>query len=144
MNKHAAKAGLGCLGLIAAVSIGATVFTGGIQWVTAPFRGAVAEREATVANAGYRIGTKDSFYNTCASVQTKEATIESLELELETADESRASRIQTSLTAVRTSRAEAINQYNADAANENKEALRSDKLPESLDLDNYDTVCVVE
>lgn len=141
--KHAVKPVLGLLALLATVSIGLTLFTGGVQWVTAPFRGAVAEREATVANAHYRIGTKASFYNRCASVQTKEATIRNLEEELETADEGRAGRIQTSLTATRASRAEAINQYNADAMNENKEALRSDNLPELLDIDNFETECVV-
>lgn len=142
--KHAVKGLITAFVIVAAISIGMTLFTGGVQWVTAPFRGAVDEREQTVASGDYRIANKNHFYSMCSSVQSKEDSIRNLENERENASEDRQGRIDTSLVALENSRAELIREYNADSANELREALRSDKLPESLDIDNYNTECVVE
>lgn len=116
---------------------------GAFTRATADFRGETGQIERTRADADYRIANYDHFFDLCASVQSKEATIDSLEQELETDPrEQRAEQIQATLTAVRASRAEAINQYNADAAKEATAAqFRASNLPPKLSIDEGETEC---
>ena len=95
------------------------LWSGGLafQYFTADVRGAVSANEQIKAKGEYRIEAYDRFFNACASVQSLEANITAQRAELEaTTDERRRGQLQTNLTAITAGRAEAANQYNADAA----------------------------
>jgi uncharacterized protein with FMN-binding domain len=127
--------------VFAVIVTGVTFATGGVQWITAPFRGSVEANEQTTGDGSYRNATYNHFYNLCSSVMSKEDSIENLELELESGvSDARASQIQESITALRNSRSEAINEYNTDSAKETREFMKDSDLPERLD-ENADTEC---
>lgn len=117
---------------------------GGLQRLTADFRGETSQIEQTEANADYRISAYDRFYDKCASVQTIEGKISNLEEELEaTEDKQRISTLNTSITASKNKREEMINSYNADASKEDTRAkFKASDLPYELDANEEETVCV--
>lgn len=112
---------------------------------TANERGGTQVREKTVADGNYRIAQYDHFFDLCASVQSDEDTIEQLGTEL--ADDltpERASQIKSTLTAVRSNRAESINQYNADARKAGTAGqFRDSALPYQLDKKAEATTCTI-
>lgn len=152
MVKEGAKFGglavLGSLGvLVLAIVIGSMwIFGWGFfQRSTANFRGETEQIEKTRANGDYRIAAYDHFFNLCASVQSKEATIKALEKELERKpgpSESRVEQIYASITANEAIRAETINQYNVDAE---KTAtigqFKASNLPYELNANTEETSC---
>jgi hypothetical protein len=112
---------------------------------TAPWRGAVEKRGLVEGNGSYRIAAYDHFFDLCAQVQSNEASIKNLRRELtakpKPTDE-RAMQINASITALENSRAENINQYNADAAKKYTEGqFRSSGLPYRLSLSTKETPC---
>lgn len=112
--------------------------TGTLQKWTANWRGDVSATEQTQADGQYRIANYNHFFDLCASIQTDEARIQNLE---ETATDS--VKDQTTLTAVKNSRAEKINQYNADAAKEATAGqFRDSGLPYELHMEG-ETTCHV-
>lgn len=112
------------------------------QRLTASFRGETAEREMTQADGRFRLATYEDFYQLCTAAQNSEAQIKSLEEELETdPPESRVTQINSSLTAVRASRASSINEYNSKAGQEHREAFHSNSLPERLSINDGETKC---
>ena len=136
---------VGVVVFFAAVGIVVTLVSGGTSWLTAPFRGEVDAREETVADGAYRNATYNEFYNLCVSVQTAEDSLDSLQMELDQGvTESRATRIQQSMTALRNSRSESINEYNAAVRQETKSFMKDNDLPESLDVNEYGTACTTE
>jgi len=110
---------------------------------TADFRGETEQIERVQADPNYRIAAYEHFYDLCASVQTKEATAVALHEELKSGpSDSRREQINATLTALTSSRAAAINQYNADARKADTKAnfLASD-LPYQLSLLAKETSC---
>lgn len=129
--------------LVAAVIGGMAVF--GLGWfkkTTADFRGSVAATERVHASGAYRIAAYDQFFDRCAGVQAKEATIAALEQERATANEARQQQIDATLTAVRSSRAQDIARYNADASKTDTVGnFLASNLPYSLDVNQESTTC---
>ncbi|MGC9535604.1 hypothetical protein [Streptomyces sp. UG1] len=130
-------------GIAALVTIGLTITLaiGGISWLTAPFRGEVDKRDRTDGSGEFRIATYEEFFGLCSTVQSKEGTIKALEEEDKTASESRRAQIRTSLTALKSSRIEAVNEYNAKAAQEHRSAFKDKDLPPRLDVNDMSTTC---
>jgi hypothetical protein len=138
------KAGIWVIGGIAAlVTVGLiiTLVIGGVSWLTAPFRGEVDQRDRTEGSGAFRIATYEEFFGLCSTVHSKEGTIKTLEEESETASESRRAQIGTSLTALKSSRIEAVDEYNAKAALEHRSAFKDKDLPPRLDVNDMNTTC---
>lgn len=132
--------GIGILAGVLALILVLTYALGGINLITAPFRGHV-EKEERVQSGDYRISAYDQFYDLCSSVQADEDRINNLEDELETAAEDRAAQVKTTITAVKNSRSGKIREYNADARKEGTRGqFRSSDLPYELDNDE-ETTC---
>jgi hypothetical protein len=110
---------------------------------TADFRGTNEQIEKTRADGDYRIAAYDHFYDLCASVQTAENEIKNSEDELdETKDATRRSQIRANITAQKNSRAEKINDYNADARKEGTQGqFRASDLPYQLNVNEEETQC---
>lgn len=127
------------------VGTGTMFATGTIQKWTADWRGDVKVKEQTKANAGFRIGSYDSFFDLCSSVQSDEDAIRNAQEELDaketTAD--RKAKLRQNITATKNTRSETIRDYNAKAANELRGAFKDAALPASLDINNMDTVCAL-
>lgn len=112
---------------------------------TANFRGGTEAIEKTRGSGDFRIASYDHFFNLCAAVQSDEASMDSLNQELTTnPSDERKEQIQANLTALRSSRAEKINQYNADAHKDfTIGQFRDSNLPFTLDSSTENTTCTV-
>lgn len=142
---YATTMGITVLAILSVLVIGTgTMFaTGTIQKWTADWRGDVRVKEQTKANAAWRIGSYESFFASCSSVQSAEDAIRNAEEELkakETADDRKA-KLRQVITAQKNTRAETIRDYNANAANELRAAFKDSGLPAILDVNNYNTEC---
>lgn len=148
MNKFKI-AGSGILAAIAGIAI-IVLLALGIMWgtgtfskETANFRGGVAATEKVFANGANRIAAYEKFYNLCASVEAKEATIKNIEAENAnplTSDERKQTNLIT-LTALKSSRSQAVTQYNADANKTDTQAnFQASNLPYMLSETGV-TVC---
>lgn len=117
----------------------------GVRWVTAEPKGALEAREQIKGSGTFRIAAYNHFYNLCAAVKSDEATIEALNQELATnPSEKRVGQINASITALRSGRAEKINQYNADASKDYTIGqFRSSNLPYQLDSSQEVTLCAI-
>ncbi|MEV8365106.1 hypothetical protein [Streptomyces niveus] len=120
--------------------IGTFVF-GGAGWLTAPFRGEAGERENTVASGAFRQSTYQEFFDLCEAVRNAEGSIEVLDEERETASEARRTQIDQSVTALRVTRIESVNEYNSKAAQEHRAPFRDSDLPYRLDAKDTATTC---
>jgi hypothetical protein len=120
--------------------VGAFAF-GGAGWITAPFRGEVEERERTVASGAFRLTTYEEFFDLCEAVQNAEGTIQVLQQERGSASEARRDRIDESITALRATRIESVNDYNTKAAQEHRAPFRDKDLPYRLDAAAEKTTC---
>lgn len=129
--------------LLVALIFGSIYGVGWVKQITADFRGETEQKEQTIADGSYRIVAYEHFFDLCAAVQTAEDSIASLEAELDTEPpQGRVTQINASITALRNSRADLINQYNADAAKEDtRAAFHSSDLPYQLDNDTEETTC---
>lgn len=130
--------------LVSGVIVLLTLLGLGWRYVLAEPKGKVQAREQ-IQSGSSRIAAYNHFFDLCAQVQSDEATISSLNQELTTGpSESRRGQIQASLTALRSARAEKINQYNADARKDYTIGqFRSSGLPYTLDPTAEATQCVV-
>jgi hypothetical protein len=133
--------------VVIALSTMAIFGFGLFQRGTADFRGKTQQIEQTKANGSYRIASYEKFFDECAAVQDDEASITSLKEELSgnpKPSDSRIGQINASLTALRASRVEKINHYNADARKTATEGqFRASDLPYQLDKTNEETSCTV-
>lgn len=108
------KTALKAIGIfIAAVAIivGIIYLSGGISYLTAPFRGEVAEREITEADGNYRISAYEEFYDLNAQV-------EALNTQICTMKENKSLPVdqrETNVLALTNTRTDLVNEYNADA-----------------------------
>lgn len=148
MDKNTAREGLkistvAVLSIVgvAVLSLGAVFLFGGVSWITAPFRGEVDKREKTVASGDFQIGTYEDFHDLCGQVKTKESAIKALEEEREDASDARKEQIGPSITALKTTRTELINDYNKKSAEEHRKAFKDSDLPYRLDEDAEKTEC---
>lgn len=114
---------------------------GGAQWITAPFRGEADKREDTVGSGEFRRTTYEEFFDLCEAVQNAEGTIQALQEERKAASETRTAQIDQSVTALRATRIESVNAYNAKAAQEHRAPFRDKDLPYRLDAGAERTTC---
>jgi hypothetical protein len=100
------------------------------------------QAEITTSRGDYRIASYDHFTDLCAAVQAKEDQIAVMRAELRHAHGFRRSQLLTNITALRTSRAELIREYNGDATKDfTRGQFRDSDLPYQLDVDDEDTTC---
>jgi hypothetical protein len=116
------------------------------QWqrATADYRGETGMIENVDANAEFRQQAYEKFFDLCASVQTDETRISGLQNERDTTgpSDSRKEQINASITAIQSSRAGKINQYNSDAAKDWTSGQFLDSgLPYRLDVNKEKTTC---
>lgn len=132
-------------GIVALAVLGviATFAFGGANWITAPFRGESEKRENTVGSGAFRQSTYEDFFNLCAAVQDAEGSIQALNEEKGSASQSRKGQIAQSITALKSSRIESINEYNAKARQEHRKAFVDQELPSRLDASATETTCTV-
>lgn len=128
--------------IILAVIVIVTLLGLGWRYVLADPKGKVQAQEQIKSGAS-RIAAYNHFFDLCAAVQSDEASITSLKQELTTKPpESRIVQINASLTALRSARAEKINQYNADARKDYTIGqFKSSGLPYTLVLTREVTQC---
>jgi len=114
----------------------------GFKVLFADAKGSGDVRIQTKGNADYRISAYDRFFDDCAAIQSKEDQIKNLEIEGKTAAADRQTQINSSITALRNSRATLIRQYNADARKEDTRAsFRASDLPYNIDPEVETTTC---
>ncbi|MQY10054.1 hypothetical protein SRB5_01580 [Streptomyces sp. RB5] len=130
----------GVIGLAVLYLIGVFAF-GGAAWITAPFRGETEERENTVGSGAFRQSTYEEFFDLCEAVQNAEGTIRVLQDERKSATETRRSQIDQSITALKATRIESVNEYNAKAAQEHRKPFQDKHLPYRLDAGADKTTC---
>lgn len=121
-----------------------TVGAFAVRWVTADIRGQADAREQTLGDGDFRLAAYDHFFDLCASVQSHEGRLASLQEELDgDPSASRVEQVEASMTAVRSQRREAINSYNADAAKDYTAGqFRDADLPYELSINAEETRCV--
>ncbi|MGW3979220.1 hypothetical protein [Streptomyces mirabilis] len=130
----------GVIGLAVLYVIGAFAF-GAAGRITAPFRGEADERENTVGSGEFRQTTYEEFFDLCEAVQNAEGTLQVLQAERKTASETRTTQIDQSITALKASRIESVNDYNSKAAQEHRAPIRDKDLPYRLDATAERTTC---
>ncbi|MFD5840859.1 hypothetical protein [Streptomyces chartreusis] len=131
---------VGVVGLAVLYVIGAFAF-GGAGWITAPFRGEAERRENTVGSGEFRQTTYEQFFDLCEAVQNAEGTVQALQEERKAASETRKTQIDQSITALRATRIESVNEYNSKARQEHRAPFRDKDLPYRLDADAERTTC---
>ncbi|MFG2741534.1 hypothetical protein [Streptomyces chartreusis] len=131
---------VGVVGLAVLYVIGAFAF-GGAGWITAPFRGEAEKRENTVGSGEFRQTTYEQFFDLCEAVQNAEGTIQALQEERKAASETRKTQIDQSITALKATRIESVNEYNSQARQEHRAPFRDKDLPYRLDSDAERTTC---
>ncbi|MFJ4848732.1 MULTISPECIES: hypothetical protein [unclassified Streptomyces] len=114
---------------------------GGAGWMTAPFRGKAEERNNTVGSGVFIQTTYEEFFDLCEAVQNAEGTIQVLQEERKSASPTRATQIDQSITALKTTRIESVNDYNSKAAQEHRAPFRDKNLPYRLDVAAKHTTC---
>jgi hypothetical protein len=138
-------AGISLLAIVVTAALVVGLTAAGLAWryVIAEPRGKV-QQEEILQRGQNRIARYDHFFNLCAAVQSDEATIGALTQELATDPPvSRVTQINATITALRSGRAEKINQYNADARKSGTIAqFRSSDLPFQLVHTEEVTSCV--
>ncbi|XUL91994.1 hypothetical protein ACQ86D_39810 [Streptomyces galilaeus] len=130
----------GVIGLAVLYTIGVFAF-GAAGWITAPFRGEEDKRDNTVGSGEFRQTTYEEFFDLCEAVQNAEGTIQALQDERKAASETRTAQIDQSITALKASRIESVNDYNAKAAQEHRAPFRDKDLPYRLDPAAKRTSC---
>ncbi|MFF2653124.1 hypothetical protein [Streptomyces sp. NPDC058045] len=113
----------------------------GTNWISAPFRGAAEARDDTAGSGTFRLTTYEEFFDLCENAQNAEGSIDVLNDERKHATSARRSQIDQSVSALRVSRLEAINDYNAKAAEEHRAPFHDRHLPYGLDADAKKTQC---
>lgn len=106
---------------------------GVVRWVSAPTRGKLQAREQ-INSGAFRIAAYNHFFDLCAAVQSDEARLEAQYVSLSTATGEDVARIQANIAGITSDRADAVNEYNADASKDYTVGqFKSSKLPYQLD-----------
>lgn len=87
----------------------------GVGWVAAPFHGKLQARQQ-INSGSFRIAAYNHFFDLCAAIQSDDARLDAQLVQLPTAKGDDVSRIETNIAGITSDRADAINQYNADAS----------------------------
>jgi len=127
---------LGILGV--GLILGATAAIFGLQVATAGIVGR-GKAHIEIQSAPSRISGYNHFFDLCASVQNAEAGIDQQTEQLKaTTDPNEISRLQTNIGGLQMTRANGINQYNADASKDYTVGqFRDSMLPYHLDPSPY-------
>lgn len=153
--KDTAKYGAGTIALAAVALVVLLIISamylfgfGLFSQKTANFRGETSKRNQIEANGAFRVSAYNRFFDLCASVQSFEAQIANLEQERDDKanppSDSRREQIASSITALRNTRSQTINQYNADAAKDYTAGqFRDNNLPYRLNPTQEVTTCAV-
>ena len=81
------------------------------------------------------------FFDLCEAAQNAEGSIEALKEERDPASAARRSQIDQSITALKATRIESINEYNSKAAQEHRAPFRDQDLPYRLNAGADKTTC---
>lgn len=115
------------------------------QRSTAGFRGETEQIERTQADADFRIGSYEWFFDQCAAIQAQEGRINAQLDELDgnpAPSEDRVGQINTNLAAMRGQREALIAEYNGEARKEDTSGpFRASDLPASIDATNDRVTC---
>lgn len=130
-----------CVVGLALLTVFGTFVFGGAGWITAPFRGAAEERENTVGSGAFRQSSYQEFFDLCEAAQNAEGSITALQEERDAASAARRSQIDQSVTALKATRTETINEYNSKAAQEHRAPFHDKDLPYRLDVRADKTTC---
>lgn len=106
------------IGVLVALSLVGSVAGYALGWFAAPYQGKLQARQIIQGDGNYRIAAYDHFFNLCASVQTADsniATQESLLAQFKKGGNDY-NRTLTNIGGLEATRADGINQYNADAS----------------------------
>jgi hypothetical protein len=125
--------GIGAFSLLGLVL---TFVFGGLSWITAPFRGAVEQRELTQADGQYRIAAYDEFFNSCEAIAAKERIIQRYldQSRNEATPRDQRAILNAGIMAEQNARDEMIADYNADAAKaDTRGNFRASHLPYQID-----------
>ncbi len=148
VSKATALAIAGLAALVIFGLLAASMFVFGFGFFaqkTANFRGETQKRNQVEGSGAFRTAAYNHFFDLCAGVQSNEASIRNLQLELAGPPKPPADRvmvISASITALRNARATGINQYNADAVKSYTVGqFRSRSLPYQLSLTAKETSC---
>lgn len=135
--------GITALVLVIAVPTGIWYATQETKKATANYRGDVALKENTRANADFRRQAYDHFFDICAQVQTKETAIKTLLPRWHTeTDQTTKARVADNIAANQITRADLINQYNVDAKKSwTVGQFQSSDLPYQLSVSAKETQC---
>ena len=121
---------IGAVVLFFVVVIGIVFIAGGASWLTAPFRGAVEQREIVQADGRYRIAAYEKFYDDCAAVQALEDQIAAMKANKSLPESQR----ETNVLALTNARNTLIRNYNADSRKADTiENFKASDLPYQLD-----------
>lgn len=132
---------VGWIAAILAVSALVAGAVWGWRYVTAPAAGKVSARQQ-INSGAYRIAAYNHFFDVCAAVQTDESRLAAQRAELVGASPDDASRIRANIAGISSDRADAINEYNADAAKGyTLGQFRASGLPYRLDQTKEHTLC---
>lgn len=101
--------------LLITTGIGVAVASYGVDWFTAPFKGAQAAHQTIQADGDFRIAAYTKFYNDCASIQALENEIDGQMLALQTSSPGDQRIINANLAALSGSRDASISRYNTES-----------------------------
>lgn len=120
------------LGLFALVAL-IWGFSFGFGWLTAAPNGKLEARKS-IQSGSSRIAAYDHFFNLCASIQTDDSRIDAQLDELAASTGDDAARVRSNISGLTADRADAINEYNADASKDYTIGqFRSSALPYHID-----------
>lgn len=127
---------IGAVILFFVVIVGIILISGGASWLTAPFRGAVEQREIVQADGSYRIAAYEKFYDDCAAVQAVEDQLAVMKENKSLPDVQR----ETNILALTNMRNTLIREYNADSRKADTiENFKASDLPYQLNLEETTT-----
>ncbi len=132
------------LGILALGTVGgifAVYYDNWFSSVTAEQRGQKNVREDTQANSAFRQGAYNSFFALCSTAQTTQEQIATLNEEKTTASADRKANLEISISALKMTLSEVVNQYNTDANKYTKGPFLDSSLPYPLNT-KADIKCV--
>lgn len=134
---------IGLIALIVGLGFAGVYGQGWFTDKTANRQGETQKKNLVEGNGQYHIAAYNHFFDLCQQVQTKEVTIDELRNELKThPDPQRVAVINASLTALVSSRADLVTQYNTDSEKSYTVGqFKSADLPYNLSLTKEHNVC---
>lgn len=116
-------------------------WSGGIQYITAPFRGMLEKREQIQASGDFRIYSYNHFFDLCKSVQNAQSEYDSQKEVLDSMDEDEPGydRQRRTVAILKADIEQRKQKYNSDARKEETvAAFKSNNLPEHMPLGEHE------